>query len=105
MLKMSRVRVAAAAMLVCLATALIAQGRSGAPSVQGVWRISEISTVGGRGSGTVPQPQPGFYTFTRTHYSVVRINGSGPRSKASAKDPNKPTEAEKLALFDQWDRL
>lgn len=73
-----------------------------APSLQGVWRVSEI-VVTGAGASTNSTPQPGLYVFTKSHYSTVVVNGTAARKDVSpAKDPNKLTDAEKLARYEMW---
>src|SRR5947209_4847678 len=105
MRKTALVLVTAAAFVVSFGAVVLAQAKPGSASVQGVWKVAEIAVTGGPNAGTVAQPQPGFFVFTRSHYSVVRINGSGPRPKFTIKDLAKPTDAEKLAAYAQWDRL
>jgi hypothetical protein len=76
-----------------LIVAVIVSAQSKAP-IQGVWRVAE--TVGGRGAATPTatnvKPQPGFYIFTASHYSVTRVLGDTPRM--APKDANNPTLAE-----------
>jgi hypothetical protein len=72
------------------------------PSVQGVWRISDIVATGAN-AATNTSPQPSLVIFTAGHYSYVSVNGSAPRPEfAPAKDPAKLTDAEKIARFEQW---
>jgi len=99
MRKTALVLVTAAAFVVSFGAVVLAQAKPGSASVQGVWKVAEIAVTGGPNAGTVAQPQPGFFVFTRSHYSVVRINGSGPRPKFTIKDLAKPTDAEKLAAY------
>lgn len=73
------------------------------PSLQGVWRVTEI-TVTGAGATANKMPQPSQYVFTKQHYSITTVNGTTPRKSVSdAADPAKLTNAEKLARFDAWD--
>lgn len=73
-----------------------------APSLQGVWRVSEIVVTGANVS-TNTSPQPGLYVFTKQHYSIVTVNGTAARKDVSpAKDPAKLTDAEKIARYDMW---
>ena len=73
-----------------------------APSLQGVWRVSEIVVTGANAS-TNTSPQPGLYVFTKQHYSIVTVNGTAARKDVSpAKDPAKLTDAEKVARYDIW---
>ena len=50
---------------------LSAQGAS-KPSIEGVWKVSEI-VVTGAGASTVSSPQPGLFIFTRGHYSIMYV--------------------------------
>ena len=78
------------------------QGRAAAPSVEGVWKIAEVVTTGAN-AATNANPQPSLVIFTRGHYSYVSVGGPTPRPTAAApKDPNKLTDAEKLARYEQW---
>jgi hypothetical protein len=73
-----------------------------APSVEGVWKITDI-VITGANAGTNPSPQPSLVIFTRGHYSYLSVNGSATRPEfTAAKDPAKLTDAEKLARFEQW---
>lgn len=73
-----------------------------APSLQGVWRVSEIVVTGANAS-TNTSPQPGLYVFTKQHYSIVTVNGTAARKDVSpAKDPARLTDAEKIARYDMW---
>jgi len=53
-----------------------ANAQSAAPSLVGVWKVTEITGTNGQ---TVANPQPGLFIFTRNYYSVVQILGSDPR--------------------------
>ena len=70
-----------------------------AKSLEGVWKVSKVVTAGVVNSN----PQPGLLIFTRGYYSALRVNSSEPR-KASPepKDPQKLTDAEKLARYEEW---
>lgn len=79
-----------------------AQARPSSSPVQGVWRVQERVITGANPSSTT-SPQPGIYIFTARHYRVVQIPGTQPRPKFEApKDPAKPTDAEKVAMYAQW---
>ena len=70
---------------------------------EGVWKVTKVVSP----DGVVDlYPQPGFAIFTRGYYSIVRDNSSGPRPQAPApKDPARPTDAEKLALYQEWSSI
>ena len=75
------------------------------PSIQGVWRITEI-VVTGDGAGVNKTPQPGLLLFTKQHYSMVYLNASSARKDfGAAANTNKLTDAEKVARFEAWDVL
>jgi hypothetical protein len=89
-----------AAALVAMASVVSAQNN--ASSIQGVWKIVEITTTGANAAKNA-NPQPGLMIFTKGHYSQVNVQGTRPRPAfAPAKDPAKLTDAEKLARFEQW---
>jgi len=60
------------------------------PSLQGVWRVTEI-VVTGDGATVNKTPQPGFYIFTKQHYSIVLVNAASAR-----KDFGNPANPSKL---------
>lgn len=43
--------------------------------LEGAWRLSEVRVSGPEGESVDAQPLPGLYTFTREHYSIVRMVG------------------------------
>lgn len=65
-------------------------------SIQGAWRLAEISTTGANGS-TNRAPQPSLYLFTAKHFSITRVTSD--TARPPLKDPAKVTEAEALAIF------
>lgn len=60
-------------------------GQTKTPSIEGVWQISSVVTTGA-GAENIPKAAPRA-TFAR------------------AKDPNKLTDAEKIARFEQWNEF
>jgi hypothetical protein len=61
-------------------TSLSAQSKPSAQaSVQGAWKVIEITTTG-PGASTNKNPQPGLYLFTGKHYSLTRVDGETPRT-------------------------
>jgi hypothetical protein len=87
------------------APSAVAAGKSGAASLDGVWKITNVTTTGANPS-TVANPQPGLFIFAHGHYSFVAVMGDKPRSAApSAKDPARPTDAEKLAKYEEWSSI
>jgi hypothetical protein len=84
------------------ATTAPAAGEAAAPSVEGVWRITEVVTTGAN-AATITNPQPSLVIFSGGHYSWVSVNSAEPRPTfGPAKDPAKLTDAEKAARYDQW---
>ena len=78
-------------------------GRSQGPSLEGVWRVTEVVVTGANPS-TNKAPQPGLYLFAKKHYSVVLVRGAAARKDIpAAKDATKLTDAEKMARYEAWD--
>ena len=92
-----------AAALVLAATTAFAQTAK-PPSIQGAWRVAEVVTTGANAVNNA-KPFPGFYIFTSRHYSIVMITSTTPRPAFTIKDAAKPTDAEKIAAYAQWDPL
>ena len=75
---------------------------STSPSIQGVWKITELVRTGADATKN-SNPQPSLYIFTARHYSIISVNGTQARPPVPAfKNPDKPTDAEKLATYDMW---
>lgn len=52
---------------------------------------------------TITNPQPSLIIFTRGYYSQVLVTTEEPRAAiAPAKDRHNLTDAEKIALYEQW---
>ena len=66
--------------------------------VQGVWRVTEITTTGPGGT-TSRQSQPGLMILTGSHFSIVRVNSEKPRPSLSAAEESKASTAELLAVY------
>jgi hypothetical protein len=86
-----------------LCVTLIAQSK---PSIQGVWRIVEITTTnpdagatGGYPKGTHTNVQPGVMIFTAKHYSQNLDIAGQPRPTIGFKVAGKPTAEE---MQSQW---
>lgn len=47
--------------------------------LEGVWRVTGVTIMGGPNEGTNSSPQPGLYYFGRQYYSIARVNGTEPR--------------------------
>jgi hypothetical protein len=98
---MQTARCAAAFAATLLLTA--ASGAQAAPpGIDGVWKVTNV-VITGANPLTVADPQPSLYIFARGHYSSVGVQAEKPRDAAApAKDPAKPTDAEKLAKYQEW---
>jgi len=73
-----------------------------AKSFEGVWKATRF-VVTGANARTDTNPQPSLLIFYRGYYSIVRDNSREPRKQApDPKDPAKPTDAEKIAKYDEW---
>ena len=81
-----------------VSSALAQQAGPTAKSFEGVWKITKVVKAGVVDS----KPQPGLVIFSRGYFSIVRVNGSAERKEAVVKNPEKPTDAEKIALHDEW---
>ena len=90
-------------LLLSIPTLGFGQARAAAPSVVGVWKLAETVTTGAN-AVTNTNLQPSLYILTNKHYSVLSVNSTEPRPKfGPLKTPGKPTDAEKIARFEQWD--
>ena len=74
-----------------LATSICAQSKE----IQGVWQIDEIAMSGA--NALTSKAQPSMYIFTKNHYSIIRIAGSGPRKQLA--DDSKATAQELLDVY------
>ena len=94
---------AAVALSVVAPQASLAKGK--ATSLEGVWKITNVTTTGAN-AATIASPQPSLIIFSRGHYSYVAVGGPEPRASAApAKNPDKLTDAEKIAKYDEWDKF
>jgi hypothetical protein len=95
-------RAFAVTLFLSIPTVGFAQARAAAPSVEGVWKITEM-VITGANPMTNRSPQPSLIIFARGHYSYLSVNGTQPRAKYEApKDPSKLTDAEKIVRYEQW---
>jgi hypothetical protein len=73
--------------------------------VEGVWKVAEVvappSNPNEKGT-SMTSPQPGLLIFTKGYYSGIAVTADQPRTGASAKDPRNPTDAEKIARYEEW---
>jgi hypothetical protein len=83
--------------IVLAPAALLAQGGT-RTSVEGVWKVVQRVTTG-TDALTAANPAS-LFIFTRGYYSLIYVSSAQPR--ALMKDPDKPTDQEKLAAFDSF---
>jgi hypothetical protein len=78
------------------------QTASASPGLKGAWKIVEQSgrSPGGDWTVGVP-PYLSLYIFTDKHYSYMFAPGLAPR-RLFAGDPNRPTDAEKVAAYNSF---
>ena len=90
-------------LLLSIPTLGFGQARAVAPSVVGVWTLAETVSTGAN-AVTNTNLQPSLFIFTNKHYSVLSVNSTQPRPKfGPLKTPGKPTDAEKIARYEQWE--
>lgn len=74
-------------------------------SLKGVWKATSIVVTGANAS-TNASRQPSLVIYTDKYFSVITLDGSVPLPPRSMlkplADPNKLTDAEKLARYDAW---
>ncbi len=91
--------VLAAAMLLA-ATGAQAKGKTA--SIEGVWRTTDV-VITGANPLTLHSPQESLTIFSHGHYAAVSNQGDKPRTaSAPLATPGKPTDAEKLARYEEW---
>jgi hypothetical protein len=103
---LSAARSRSIALVVLAAIASILRGQAAiahenltAKSLEGVWKVTKVVKAG----VTDTHPQPGLLIFSRGYYSATRVTASEPRKQSPApKNPEKLTDAEKLARYEEW---
>ena len=89
---------AVAGLMALVSAPLLSQSRAASqPTLQGVWRVTEVTTTGPNAS-TNKSPQPSLYIYTAKHYSLIRVNGT----KARPDLPEDPTKATAAQLLANW---
>jgi hypothetical protein len=67
------------------AIALAAQGRASAgDSLQGAWRVAQVTTTGGPNPRTITKHNPGMILITANHFALVVEAGDTPRPTGPA---------------------
>jgi hypothetical protein len=98
-LTLAVVATAVAGLMALVGDPLLSQSRAASePTIQGVWRVTEVTTTG-KDASTNKSPQPGLYIFTGRHYSLVRVTASTARPDLGPEDYPKATAAQLLALW------
>ena len=93
-LKLAVVATAVAGLMALVGAPLFSQsGAASQSTIQGVWRVTEVTTTGPNAS-TNKSPQPSQYIFTPKHFSLIRVNATKTR-------PDLTREQEKTATADQ----
>jgi hypothetical protein len=97
---------ASVGILASIAHVALSQSRPAtAPSIEGVWKGVSVVVTGAE-TYTVPNRLPMMIIYTKRHYSVLAQDGDGrqlPRqTPPPLKTPGKPTDAEKIALYELW---
>ena len=94
------VAAAAVAWLMALVDApLLSQSKAASQeTIQGVWRITEVTTTGPNASEN-SSPQPSLYIFTARHYSLIRVNGTTARPDLPQGQQATATAAQLLAVW------
>jgi hypothetical protein len=95
-------RTFAAALLITISlvsTAFAQRAGLTAESLEGVWKVTKVFQAG----VVNDNPQPGLLIFARGYYSATRVTASEARKQSPApKDPAHPTDAEKIAFYNEW---
>jgi hypothetical protein len=92
----------AAALALAAATGAVAAGKGKAASIEGAWKVTHVEITGANPL-SVTNPQESLYLYSHGHYALVQVTGEGPRTAAAPlKTPGKPTDAEKLARYEEW---
>jgi len=85
---------AVAGLMALVGAPLLSQSRAASQeTIQGVWRVTEVTTTGPNAS-TNKSPQPSLYIFTPKHYSLMRVNGTTARPDLPQDQMAKATAAQ-----------
>jgi hypothetical protein len=98
-------RAAALALAAVISLAAEPAAAQSASALEGVWKVTNVEVTGANPL-SVKNPRPSLYIFARGHYSNVSETSTGPRTAApQAADPANPTDAEKLAKYQEWSQF
>ena len=87
-----RMSMTALLIAVVLSVSAFAQSKS----IEGVWRLTEVTTTG-TGGATKQASQPSMYLFTKKHYSIIYVSSDAARSATA--DSSKMTAEELRSVF------
>jgi hypothetical protein len=96
-LRLAIATTAVAGLMALVGSPLFAQSGAASQSIQGVWRVTDVTTTG-QNASTNSSPQPSQYIFTAGHYSIVRVNGTTARPDLP-QDQMTATAAQLLAVY------
>jgi len=90
---------AVAGLMALVGAPLLSQsGAASQETLQGVWRITEVTTTG-KDASTNKSPQPSLYIYTARHYSRISVNGTKARPDLRQQDYPTATAAQLLAAW------
>lgn len=71
--------------------------------LEGTWKTEEITLTQGPNAGTISDPQPSVFIFTKKHYNIMYVRGTEPRPLLD-EEANRTslTEAEVRATFEPF---
>ena len=69
------------------------------PTIEGVWKIEEMETIGGPNEGIITDPQPSLHIFTKQHYSIMFVSGIEPRPLFETTTPSEKEIAAAYNVF------
>jgi hypothetical protein len=77
---------------------MLSQTKTATFPIQGVWRVTEVTTTGPNGS-TNRSPQPGLIIFTGRHYSMMYVTGAATRADIAPDAVAKATADQLRAMW------
>jgi len=86
------------AVLIAGAPLFAQSGAASKSSIQGVWKVTEVTTTGPNASKN-SSPQPSQYIFTPKHYSIVRVNTTNARPDLTRDQEQSASAAQLLAVY------
>jgi ketosteroid isomerase-like protein len=72
-------------------------------ALEGTWKTEEITLIQGPNAGTIADPQPSLFIFTKKHYNIMYVRGTEPRPLLEEGSTRTTlTEAELRATFEPF---